>query len=235
MDSSTRSSLKPSWLMLSWARSTYGRYPCHHCTTGHLWTSRKSPWNTVFTVFQDAGGLLTQEGLYFFKGCSFSRGFAGPLVLVLPGLTAPIDPIIRLPLPQSSSRFVSRHSKIRTHVVPLPNAVVSPLIYLCPNNLCRWTYPLRGCCNAAPGARSSAAAGHRPTPARKGRRSRRALTFKNCGVTRRTVATRQICSSVADLKARAIADSKPLQEGVGTRHNQTVYLRRRGRRAFFSC
>lgn len=93
-------------------------------------------------VFQDAGGLLTQEGLYFFKGCNFSSSFAGPLVLALPGLTALRDPIIRLPLPQSSSRFVSRHSKIRTHIIPLPNAVVFPLIYLCPNNLCRWTYPL---------------------------------------------------------------------------------------------
>lgn len=62
------------------------------------------------------------------------------------------------------------------------------------------------------------------------------LTFRNCGVTRRTVATRQICSSVADLKARAIADSKPLQEGVGTGNNQTIYFRKRGgTRALFLC
>lgn len=137
---------------------------------------------------------------------------------------------------KSSSRFMSCHSKTHTYVVS--HTLGSSLIYQPSAHTtyaaeCTLERMLQHTSHCNCQAHSSWHQ-HQPIPTWKGQCSHRALTFKNCGVTRRTVATRQICSSVADLKARAIADSKPLQEGVGTRHNQTIYLRR-GRRAFFSC
>lgn len=42
------------------------------------------------------------------------------------------------------------------------------------------------------------------------------LTFKNCGVTNRTVATRQTCSSNDDGRVLGNVKSNPLQEDVGT-------------------
>ena len=45
------------------------------------------------------------------------------------------------------------------------------------------------------------------------------LTFKNCGVTNRTVATRQTCSSSDDCRVLGNVNSNPLQEEVGTESN----------------
>lgn len=49
-------------------------------------------------------------------------------------------------------------------------------------------------------------------------------TFKNCGVTNRTVATRQACSSRDDCRVRGNASSNPLQEDVGTEEDTTITL-----------
>lgn len=163
----------------------------------------------MFSMFQDAAGFLIQRS----GGCTslkaaIPRWCSDHLVLDLPRLPPPSQPITKSSVLQSSSHFIPYHPKIHIYVIShcQYSHVLSPLLTLCTGYLCCW--PCSSCTE---------------------------LTFKNCGVTRRTVATRQICSSVADLKARAIADSKPLQEGVGTRNNQTIYLRRGGRRAFFSC
>lgn len=47
------------------------------------------------------------------------------------------------------------------------------------------------------------------------------LTFKNCGVTSRTVAMRQTCSSSDDCKVLGNVNSRPLQEDVGTVSHRT--------------
>lgn len=47
------------------------------------------------------------------------------------------------------------------------------------------------------------------------------LTFRNCGVTNRTVAMRQTCSSSDDCRLRGNDSSSPLQEEVGTASEET--------------
>lgn len=226
------------------ARSTRCPYPCHRGTEPHLKTGRKSPWTAVLGVSKCGWPSYTTEQWGVALQClQLSKQLAGHLLLAPPELAALKRPITQPPLLKHNSHFSFSPSKI---------SIISPSqAQQCPPSLtnpqhkavCTAACPVRGCCSMAARARApSTARGTAAAPAehglalvQKGKGSGRALTFKNCGVTRRTVATRQICSSVADLKARAIADSKPLQEGVGTRHNQTIYLRRRGRRPFFSC
>lgn len=182
--------------------------------------------------------------LRIFKGCSFSSGLAVHLVLALPSwllwdtpsLFSKATPALYLVIPNHTlvSSPTPKHSGVLSHPPTLRTYNRCCWLYVVFEKLLPYGSPhhsrAHGSGTAAALPRSTA---HSHTKGKKG--SCRALTFKNCGVTRRTVATRQICSSVADLKARAIADSKPLQEGVGTRHNQIIYLRSRGRRVFFSC
>lgn len=153
MDDSIRFSFKLSWLMPFWARSTYGCYPCHHCTASQdTHRPAEGVHETGCSVFQEAGGLLTQRssGIYFFKCCTFSSGLAGHLVLVLPELTDLRHTI-------AGPSFLSKAAPALCLVIPKHTLMLSPthwgpLSFTSPLH----TQPmllsvlLRGCCNIPP-------------------------------------------------------------------------------------
>lgn len=151
MEDSTRSSLKPSWLMSSWARSTCSCYPHPHRYRTLTDKRKESTEHGAHSVSRRKWTSYTKE-MYFFKVCNFSSSLAGHLVLALPGLTAPGHRTTPPPLLKRNSLFTSsfQNTHLMSSSVQNHSGVLSHLPTLCTNSLCCWAPSSRGPCNTAP-------------------------------------------------------------------------------------